>query len=307
MGNMPQRRRVVGTGLTVMDRIYTDGVFVSEELGGSCGNVLLSLAMLRHEGAPLITLGMDAIGGRLVKEFASAGADVSHIRREMGRHSPVITQEVDTVSSRHSFSFICIDTLTELPRYWPIEPAQASAAATVLTSCALFYADRLSPGILEAMTAARTAGAVVYFEPSDIDDVDLFDAALELTTILKYSADRLGPELDAKVCNSPVVAIVTHGELGLEIRRQGSSTWSAAVSAVHIADTCGAGDMVSVGLIDWMLDRCAHGEAALDGLVNGVLAGQRLAAANCAYIGARGVFIHAGPEQARRVLAGAEV
>ena len=48
------------------------------------------------------------------------------------------------------------------------------------------------------------------------------------------------------------------------------------------------------------------GEVAFDDLVNGVLAGQRLAAANCAYVGARGVFIHAGPEQARRVLAGVE-
>ncbi len=289
-----------------MDRIYANGVFVSEELGGSCGNVLLSLAMLRHEVAPLISLGMDEIGGRLVEEFASAGADVSHILRETGRNSPVIAQEVDTASSRHSFRFTCIDTMTELPRYWPIEPAQAAAATTVLTSCALFYADRLSAGILEAMTAARKAGAVVYFEPSNVDDVDLFDAALKLTTILKYSADRLGPELDEKVSNSPVVAIVTHGDSGLEIRRQGSSTWSAAVSAAHVADTCGSGDMVSVGLIDWMMDRCADGEGALDDLMNGVVAGQRLAAANCAYVGARGVFIHAGPEQARRVLAGTE-
>ncbi len=301
---MTQRQRVVGTGLTVMDRIYTDGVFVSEELGGSCGNVLLSLAMLRHDVAPLISLGMDEIGGRLVDKFAAVGADVSLIRRETGRHSPVIAQEVDTASSKHTFSFTCVDTSTELPRYWPIEPAQVAAAATALTSCALFYADRLSAGILEAMMAARMAGAVVYFEPSDVDDVDLFDAALELTTILKYSADRLGPGLDEKVSSSAVVAIVTHGVSGLEIRRRGSSTWSDAVSAAHVADTCGSGDMVSIGLIDWMLDRRVDGEAAIDDLMDGVLAGQRLAAANCAYVGARGVFIHEGPEGARRVLAG---
>lgn len=304
---MAQKLQVVGTGLTVMDRIYTDGVFTAEELGGSCGNVLLSLAMLQHSVAPLLSLGMDEVGSRLVEEFASAGADVSHIRQENGRRSPVIEQEVDTLLARHSFSFTCTDTMVELPRYWPIDSTQAASAVTALTSCLIFYADRLSIGIVEAMAAARSAGAVVYFEPSDVDDADLFEAALRMTTILKYSADRLGSELDVKVSASKVVAIVTHGEPGLEIRQGSVSTWCAAVPALHVADTCGSGDMVSVGLIDWMLNCHAYGETSPQSLLNGVMAGQRLAAANCAYVGARGVFIHGGPERARQVLTGVEV
>src|SRR3546814_19771077 len=71
---------VVGTGFTVLDRIYADGDFAAEELGGSCGNVLVSLAMLRRQVAPLLALGMDDIGTRLVEEFRRAGADPRFIR-----------------------------------------------------------------------------------------------------------------------------------------------------------------------------------------------------------------------------------
>ena len=73
---VPDNPRVVGTGFTVLDRLYVDGMFATEELGGSCGNVLVSLAMLRHQVAPLIALGQDDTGERLVKEFARAGADI---------------------------------------------------------------------------------------------------------------------------------------------------------------------------------------------------------------------------------------
>ena len=58
---------VAGTGFAVLDRIYTPGCSsVSEALGGSCGNVLISLAMLRRRVVPILSLGRDETGRRLL-------------------------------------------------------------------------------------------------------------------------------------------------------------------------------------------------------------------------------------------------
>ena len=295
---------VVGTGFAVLDRLYADGDFTAEALGGSCGNVLVSLAMLHRQVAPVLALGLDDIGEQLFAEFEIAGADTRYIHRHPGRRSPVLRQELNTHSGQHSFSFICRDTFEEYPRYQSIGNEELQSATGVLENCALFYTDRLSPTILDAMVQAHHGGAIIYFEPSDIEHA-LFDEALAVTSVLKYSSDRLGPELDDKVSASAAIAIVTYGADGLELRHGHERIWSAAYPAKQVKDTCGSGDMVSVGLIDWLL---AHAVPRFSGLgindlMGGVVAGQRLAAENCAFAGARGVFHHRDVSYVRSILA----
>lgn len=292
---------VAGTGLTVLDRIYADGDLADEALGGSCGNVLVSLAMLRRNVVPLLMLGDDDEGGRLLAEFVQAGAIVDHIHRKFGTRSPIIAQELDTASGQHEFSFICPETSAELPRYVPIGKSEVVSALDVLTQCSVFYADRLSANILDAMNVARLSGAIIFFEPSDVDRSDLFDEALGLVSILKYSADRLR-ESEAGLRHD-CVRIVTHGADGLEIRHDGATVWCSAIDAPSVLDTCGAGDMVSVGVIDWMLSSGIRAEELnASVLMKGVVAGQQLAAENCAFAGARGIFKHCGAHYAREVL-----
>ncbi len=306
MANMAPDRSVsfdvVGTGFTVLDRIYADGDLAGEALGGSCGNVLLSLAMLQRQVAPVLLLGMDPTGERLVGEFRQAGADVRYINRRGDVRSPVLTQDLDTSSGRHSFSFVCRETQVRFPAYQPIRDDDVAAAEHALKACSVFYADRLSPAVLRAMGQARSAGAIVYFEPS-VDDDPLFDDALQLATILKYSSDRLGDEKREAIAQSGVISIVTHGAEGLEIRRKSSGLRCEAAPAGRVTDACGSGDMVSVGLIDWLLSH-ARGRRDLSpaDVREGVRAGQRLAAANCAFAGARGLFHHRGAAHARRIL-----
>src|SRR3546814_8163612 len=101
-------------------------------LGGSCGNVLVSLALLRRQVAPVLSLGSDEVVEQLVDAFRIAGADTRFIWRSEGRRSPVLLQELDTMSGRHSFSFRCRDTLEEFPRYEPIEREQLRSAAALV-------------------------------------------------------------------------------------------------------------------------------------------------------------------------------
>ncbi|MFX7849927.1 hypothetical protein ABTK11_22725, partial [Acinetobacter baumannii] len=66
------------------------------------------------------------------------------------------------------------------------------------------------------------------------------------------------------------------------------------------------GDMVSVGVIDWLLAhrRGDDEQFSMAEFVRGVEAGQRLAAENCAFVGARGLFRERGADYARSILEG---
>jgi fructokinase len=156
------------------------------------------------------------------------------------------------------------------------------------------------------METASRSGAVVFFEPSAIEDDELFDRAMALCSIVKYSAERLSDQLTRRRLKDGAIAVVTHGADGLEVRQEGIRTWCASVKAPLVRDTCGSGDMVSVGIIDWMLTNYRRGTAqpSLHDFLAGVVAGQRLAAINCAYPGARGIFFHHGADCARSILDG---
>jgi fructokinase len=71
-----------------------------------------------------------------------------------------------------------------------------------------------------------------------------------------------------------------------------------------VKDTCGSGDMVSVGVIDWFLRQKVQSTNAISlvSLREGVVAGQRLAAANCAFVGARGLFSNRNVAYVRSLL-----
>ena len=285
----------------MLDRIFKDGTLDDEALGGTCGNVLVSLAMLQRRVAPVLALGDDHIGERLVSEFAQAGAITDYIYRRPDMRSPMLNQLLDTLLGEHEFSSVCHETNSEHPGYQAIDKLELQIAVPAISQCRFFYADRLSDSVLEAMRTARDAGAIVYFEPSSINEDDLFERALECTSILKYSSDRLGERLSAS--DFDCIHIVTHGAAGLEVRDRQWTRWFASARADVVEDTCGSGDMVSVGLIDWLLTHY-QGTCELVGrdLADGIVAGQRLAAENCAYAGARGLFKEHGAEYVRRIL-----
>ena len=292
---------VAGTGFAVLDRVYADGSLADEALGGSCGNVLVSLAMLRRKVAPILALGDDDAGGRLIDEFVQAGATIQYITRRNDLRSPVLAQELNTALGQHQFSFVCPETSEELPRYQPIGEIELASALSILTHCTVFYTDRLSNSIVQAMRTAGKAGAVIFFEPSDIEEGELFNEALQLATILKYSEDRLSDRLAERLIDC--VSIVTHGAAGLEVRDGRETIWFEAINAPQVLDTCGSGDMVSVGIIDWILAN-NFGTTCLKAidLIEGIVAGQRLAAENCAYAGARGLFKQRGASYVREIL-----
>lgn len=295
VGNGPL---ITGTGLAVLDRIYAAGrERPMEALGGSCGNVLASLAMLGHPVAPVVALGDDQKGEFLVSEFNRAGCDTRLVFRMPDRGSPVIVEHIDPISARHWFSLRCPETATEFPRWQPIGDEQVQSARGTLEKASVFYVDRLSPAILTAMEAAREAGALVFFEPAFRGDSALLERALRYCTVVKLSDETSGADIrggDLTV-SSGVAVIRTHGARGLTANCAGIERFFPAQPAPRLVDTCGSGDMVTTGLIDHLM-RDWRGSAALTPkeFFAGIAAGQRLASLNCAFAGARGLFLALG-------------
>lgn len=296
---------VVGTGLVALDRIHVnEEAPLFEELGGSCGNVLISLAMLGWSVTPLLRLGTDPIGARLELDLRLAGADTRLVWLDHEVTTPVIVELLDLASSDHSFSCVCPHSFERFGSFEPITLREFEPARPAVSSCSVFYADRVSETICDAMEAAAAGGAIVHFEPSGVSDQDLFDRALSVAHIFKYSVDRLDAGV-AERLRPEAFSIVTAGRSGLEVRHDGSTYQCEAMDADVVRDTCGAGDMVTLGLIDTIIQNGVRGPDALSlrVVLSGVQSGQRLAAANCAYIGARGLFRERGPQHVRMILA----
>lgn len=285
---------VAGTGLTALDRIYATGLARPlEALGGSCGNVLVSLAMLGHPVSPVVALGDDAHGDYLVDQFRQAGCETQFVFRRNDIGSPVIVEHVDPHAAEHWFSFDCPETFQSFPRWRPIDDHEACSARDAVKAASVFYADRLSPAIVSAMEAARDAGALVFFEPAMRGDEGLFARALRTVSVLKLSDDTAGADVDPSEAGSSTAAIVirTHGARGLTVWFAGVDRYFPAVAAQRVVDTCGSGDMVTTGLLDHLLTRWPSRSAwTVSEVFAGIEAGQRLAALNCAFAGARGLF-----------------
>lgn len=298
------RARVVGTGLVALDLIHVGAAEpLFEELGGSCGNVMISLAMLGRSVTPVLRLGRDVVGGRLERDLRAAGADTRLVSRRADVRSPVIVELLDLASSDHSFSFTCPRSSERFGSYEPITHRELEPARSMVEACGVFYADRVSDAICDAMKAAAEGGAIVHFEPSGISDPDQFRRAISIAHIFKYSMDRLDPGV-ADTLRPEAFSIVTAGRSGLEVRHGGKVHRCEALDAETVRDTCGSGDMVTLGLLDAIIHRGVRGAAylTLSTVLAGVRSGQRLAAANCAFIGARGIFRERGAQHARRIL-----
>jgi fructokinase len=284
-------RIVAGTGFATLDRIYTPTRNRPiEALGGSCANVLVSLAMLGHRVAPIFNLGSDQTGTFLLKEMQRAGCVTQFVYCEPDEESPITVEYLDIQLARHAFSSTCPETHRQLPSYRPIAESNADEAKGAIRAASVFYVDRLSSTTLLAMEEASHAGAIVLFEPNSLKDWSLFRKALPFIDILKTSEDTRS-EMDTQTFETPSYFITTRGSEGLTLEANTHKVTLPSMAAPRLVDTCGAGDMVTTGLIHALMNVGATRRSiCLNDLYSGLVMGQWLAALNCAFVGARGVF-----------------
>lgn len=168
-----------------------------------------------------------------------------------------------------------------------------------------FFMDRLSRAALLLARRAADNGAVVVFEPSAKSDEKLLREAVAIAHIIKYSDERFTHVSGAMEGGSAtLLEVQTFGAVGLRYRHRLARSVSAwkqldAEPATNVADTCGSGDWCTAGLISMVAtDGLASlTEGGAEGAAEALRFGQKLAAWNVGFEGARGGMYASGREK----------
>ena len=185
---------------------------------------------------------------------------------------------------------------TWLPPFRAITADAAERVRPALVGASVFFLDRLSRGILVLAAEASDHGALVVFEPSGKSTDKLMTEALALAHVVKYADHRLAGIGGVMASGSAaLLEVQTLGDQGLRYRhrlRRDVSRWMhlESVPAPRLADTCGAGDWCTAGLIAKTAvgGRKGFRRAGARGVRDALRYGQALAAWNCGFEGARG-------------------
>ena len=296
------RPKVFGTGLIALDLVVGPDpeTPVRSWAGGTCGNVLSTLAYLGWDAYPVARMNDDVASDRVRADMKRWGVRLDWANRAPTAHTPMIVQEIRRRRdgrTDHRFSWLCPHCGTWLPPFKAITVDAVEKVKPALAGASVFFLDRLSRGALELATEASARGALVVFEPSSKSTDKLLAEAIKLAHVVKYADHRLAGihGVMADGGSAVLLEVQTLGDQGLRYRhrlRRGTFRWMylKAIPAPRLADTCGAGDWCTAGLI---AKAAAGGQEGFRRVgARGVRAalryGQALAAWNCGFEGARG-------------------
>ncbi len=291
----------MGTGLLALDVILAGGSPIVAA-GGTCGNVMAILGWLGWQTMPVARLNGDAAARVVREDLLKFGVRLDLAEQTPSTATPVIIEHLCADGTgKHRFSLRCPNCRAWLPRYQPVPVKAIRDLLDRVPAPQVFFFDRLSRGAL--LLAERTAkgGGIVWFEPSKVDDDALFEEALAIAHVLKYSCERLPDLASAPLpAKGPLLEIETAGAQGLRYRGKGlraPARWRLvdAVRATAVVDTAGAGDWFSASLINQMGRKGRAGfesglrekEAAVNALIRRA---QAASAVSCAFPGARGAM-----------------
>lgn len=295
------RPSIIGTGLIALDVVINEDAWTPPRLwaGGTCGNILIILSYLNWQSFPIARLGEDRAARLVRHDLQTWGVCLDWASLEPQGETPVFLHYIRKNgfgTPVHRFIRVCPQCGTVYPGYKPVHAAAAASIASHLIAPQVFFLDRLSRGALALAQACADQGAIIVFEPSGVKEEGLFNEALRLAHIVKYSQERLA-DLDAFAYSSkPLLEVRTMGGAGLAYRSRIetciTSGWEHidAYPATTLRDAAGAGDWCTAGIIHAVGQRGITGFCRMtpEQLYEALCFGQALAAWNCSFEGARG-------------------
>lgn len=282
----------IGTGLIVLDVVLNEHSKPLIGTGGSCGNVLSILSSLGWKTYPLARIGHDINSRYLLQDLKRWKVKTNYITREQNLATPVIIERLthDRTDATHAFEFKCPNCGADLPKNRLIDEKTVLMSKKI-PSPEVFYFDRTSETILDAIRERKEAGALIVFEPCSHRIRDSFYEAVKLADIVKYSSREFSNHV---LINKNQLEIQTLGSAGIKFRvnRKNTSDWKVidAYPLDKIVDTAGAGDLCTAGIIHRLGQYARRGflEASDLEIENALKFGQALATLGCNFKGARG-------------------
>ncbi|MGI8583301.1 MAG: hypothetical protein ACR2KX_13965 [Chitinophagaceae bacterium] len=297
-GNKPT---CTGVGLLALDIVLNgDKKKLSKTFaGGSCGNVLSILSFLGWNSYPIArfsnTLATDEIMSDLYKWKVKD--DLINIH-ETGS-TPIIIHRIlkdKEHNIKHRFEFKIPGTTKWFPGYKSVLKLQVPGIIDLRESSNVFYFDRVSRAAIDLAKHYKESGSLVFFEPSSYKEDKQFVEAILLADIIKFSSDRMRNYSEKFPEKQAFIEIETLGSEGLIYRTKKSNkydwTFLPAIKLSKIADSVGAGDWCSSGIIHFLGRNGSHSlkNSTIDDIENALEFGQLLGAMNCLFEGARGLM-----------------
>ena len=301
---------IVGSGTIVVDIILHNGIAVPDyRAGGTCGNILAGLAFFGWESLAISRAGTGLASNILIKDLAKNGVDTTHISREANLSTPRIIEKLisDGEYAKHSFPFHCPLCNSYLPRFRSPRLDIIGNTNEICNRAAIYFFDKVTVSTLELAKKCRDSGALVFFEPSSMRNLDNIQQAVSICHVLKYTSDNIkgpsGCEKNKKIMQfvdsykTPLV-IHTRGEYGLSYRIGTGKDWyhMDSYTPLKLNDTCGAGDWTTIGFIyDLFKEECYNTSQlieainSIDLVTKALNFAQILSALSCMFVGARGL------------------
>ena len=283
----------VGMGFVVLDAIYRKHDQPDFLAGGSCGNVLTILSYLGWDSYPVVRLGKDVEGDRIIEDMKRWKVKTKFIEQEKGSASPIIIQKLSPRKKLgYRFYSKCEDG-TWLPGWRTFLLKSLEAIQDKVPKANVFYFDRVSPSALEMARNQKKQGAIIFFEPTQIlwDDKE-FLKCLQISDIVKYSYNPKVP-VNRSILKDVPIEIQTMGKDGIRYRSKllKQRTWEKlnAFPISNLVDDAGSGDWVSAALIS-TLGRYKLSDIRYTAIEEALGFGQLLAYLNCQFVGARGMM-----------------
>ncbi len=268
--------------------------------GGSCGNVVAILSFLDWETYPVARLADDPASHKLINDLKTWNVRTNLISRDNSGSTPIIIQRITKNKDGypiHKFEFRNPEDGKWLPSYKPVLSKEVENITKLAPIPKVFYFDRINRAAIEFAKYFKKFGAIIFFEPSSIGEMRLFEECLNIADIIKYSNDRIVNYSELFPKQRVALEIETIGKDGLNYRygkNLTSTKWTHLKSfrIGGIVDAAGAGDWCSAGIISKIEE---FGFNALDilskeNIEDALLYGQALGAVNCCFDGARGIM-----------------
>ena len=282
----------LGMGLVALDVIFNDRqnkpIFLA---GGSCGNVLTILSYLGWNSYPIIRLGSDAEGERILEDMKKWGVKTSLVKQEPKINSPRIIERVFSGNMpKHRFYFKC-EHGDRLPGRKPYLLKTLSQMRNKMPKPNVFYFDRADPSAYQLARSLKEEGSVIVFEPTKFSQNTAFYRCLEVADIVKHCRRQSGEIEQADVRIPLEIQTMGNGGLRYRTRFMKHPSWRSlsAFPVSDLVDAAGSGDWLTAGLIH------SIGQNTVDALSREELEsalnfGQALASLNCSFVGARGIM-----------------
>lgn len=273
------------SGYLTLDVVMHDGN-VMHWAGGSAANVAANLAFLGGSTQIAGLIGTDKAGCKVKRDLRESGVGTAPLIQREDVETPMIIEEIR--ESGHRFHFRCPICGRRFAKYRPFPSNQIDLLVELVKECKVFYFDRANAATVRLAREFRATERLVVFEPSTRGHASLFDQAVEVANILKFSSERAHAFMSRLPRTSKnQLRIITDGANGTVVEFEDRSTEMPAFG-VDAIDTCGAGDWTTTGILAG-LGQTATEQLNFDEATEAVRFGQALAALSCAFPGARGM------------------